>query len=208
MTPEEEQIQKHKLRKERNARLEDSVNEVLEDTDQYNTIVNRLLAEYVEELDSFTISMDRLTKDIRSGSVTQYTELQLEMRTIVLAHALHKAAEGLGILGSQSDIARMTRETKFADTYKAITGGTIPDKKAQAEEYVLAEKQVESLFQRAYQTLSAKIKSGNRVLEALKKVLTSRNIMQEVFRKEYNGQIPDNDFGLPEELNDADDGET
>lgn len=71
----------------------------------------------------------------------------------------------------------------------------------------MTEKQVESLFQRAYQTLSSKIKSGNRVLEALKKVLTSRNIMREVFRKEYHGALDKEEWELPDELEEEKDSE-
>lgn len=204
---EEDVLKKNRARRERGLALESSVNDILEDSIAYNDVVNRLIREYTEELDSFSVSMDKLSKDIRAGTISHYTDLQLEMRTVVLAHALHKASEGLGVLGGQSDVARMTRETKFAEIYKKIPGGTIPDKKAKAEEFVMTEKQVEALFQRAYQTLSSKIKSGNRVLEALKKVLTSRNIMKEVFRKEYHDNLDKEEWALPDELDDDKDSE-
>lgn len=190
--PEEEVRQlvaKRRAREALEAKLRDGVNDVLEEGDMYNRIIYGLIREYSEELDSFSASMDDLVKDIRSGRITAYSDLQLEMRTIVLAQALHKAADGLGIIGGQSDVARMNREQKFAEVYKGITKGTIPDKKAEAEEYVVSEKQIEAIFQRAYQSLASKVKSGNRVLEAVKKVLSSRMIAAEVFRKELNDEI-------------------
>lgn len=197
---------KLKTRKDNDDKLMEQVNDVLEDSDVYNGIIDRLIGEYTLDLDSMSSSMDSLVKDIRRGKVANYSDLQLEMRCIVIAQALHKATEGLGALGGQSDVARMNREKRFAEIYKGIKAGTIPDKKAEAEEYILSEKQVESLFQRAYQTLSSKIKSGNRVLEAIKKIITSRMIAQEVFRKELDPSLGEN-FNIPDELQESDDGE-
>lgn len=177
---------KRRAMEQQENKLREGVNDILEESSIYNRIVNGLVAEYVEQLDSFSDSMDKLVKEIRKGEIANYSDLRLEMRTLVLAQALHKAAEGLGIIGGQSDVARMNREQKFADVYKKITKGTIPDKKAEAEEYVINEKQIEAIFQRAYQVLASKVKSGNRVLEAVKKVLSSRMIAAEVFRKELS----------------------
>lgn len=175
-----------KAMEEQENRLREGVNSVLEESSMYNRLVNGLVAEYVEQLDSFSDSMDKLVREIRKGEIANYSDLQLEMRTLVLAQALHKASDGLGVIGGQSDVARMNREQKFAEVYKGITKGTIPDKKAEAEEYVIEEKQIEAIFQRAYQVLASKVKSGNRVLEAVKKVLSSRMIASEVFRKELS----------------------
>ena len=202
MSEEDDLIENEKARRARANKLSEEVNEVLEDSEVYNGIISRLIGEYTIDLDSMSSSMDSLVKDIRKGTLVNYSDLQLEMRCIVLAQALHKATEGLGILGGQSDMSRMNRERRFAEVYKGIKGGTIPDKKAEAEEHVLSEKQVEALFQRAYQTLSSKIRSGNRVLEALKKILTSRMIAMEVFRKELDPSMASS-FDMPDELKDT-----
>lgn len=190
---------KLRVKRARDNKLQDKVIEVIEDSEIYNTIVKRLIGTYASELDSFSDSMDSLVRDIRTGVITKYSDLQLEMRCIVLAQALHKAAEGLGIIGGQSDVARMSREHRFAEIYKNITSGTIPDKKAQAEEHVMDEKQVEAVFQRAYQSLASKVKSGNRILEAVKKVLSSRMIAYEVFRKELADEM-NTEWSEPEDL--------
>jgi hypothetical protein len=176
------------------------VSEIDDLASTYNTIVQNLISNYCLELDSFSVSMDKLVKAIRSGDITRYDDLQLEMRLIALSHAMYKATEGLGIIGGQSDMARMTREQKFAEVYKEIKTGTIPDKRAQAEEFVLDEKQIEAIFQRAYNSLAAKIKGANRVLESMKKVLSSRMIAAEVFRKELDDSIAgDIDIDLEDE---------
>jgi hypothetical protein len=192
--------QKRKEREEREKKLVAGVSEIDDLASTYNTIVQNLISNYCLELDSFSVSMDKLVKAIRSGDITRYDDLQLEMRLIALSHAMYKATEGLGIIGGQSDMARMTREQKFAEVYKGIKTGTIPDKRAQAEEFVLDEKQIEAIFQRAYNSLAAKIKGANRVLESMKKVLSSRMIAAEVFRKELDDSIAgDIDIDLEDE---------
>ena len=188
---------KSQERQERANKIKGRVEEIREDASFYNEIIEGLVSPYSADLDSLSDSMDMLVRDIRAGRITNYGDLQLEMRCLALAHAMYKAAEGLGILGGQSDMARMAREQKFAEVYKKIQEGTIPDKKAQAEEHVWEEKQVEALFQRAYNTLAAKIKAANRVLEAIKKILTSRIVAREVFRKDLDDSL------IPEELADT-----
>jgi hypothetical protein len=103
---------------------------------------------------------------------------------------MYKAADGLTELGGHSDVSRLQREEAFHAAYRAIKDGTIPDKKALADELITDEKLMESIYQRAYIGLSSRLKHGNRLLEAVKKVLTSRMIALEVFRKDLpNGSI-------------------
>lgn len=169
--------------------LKRRVDSVMDEGAIYNTITARLVSEYSFDLDSFSDSMNKLVREIRNGAIVEFSELQLEMRCIALSQAIYNATDGLNILGGQTDVARMRREQKFADVYKKILKGTIPDKKAEAEEFVVDEKEIEAIFQRAYQALSAKIKAGNGVLESVKKVLTARMIAMEVFRKELNDNL-------------------
>lgn len=182
-----QEVRKRLHRKE--ASLQSKVDSVLDESEVYRRIINRLVSSYSVDLDTFSSSMDIMIRDIRSGKIVDFNELQLEMRCIALSQALYNATEGLSILGGQTDVARMRREQKFAEVYKSIQKGTIPDKKAEAEEFVVDEKETEAIFQRAYQSLSAKIKAGNSVLEAVKKVLTARMVAMEVFRKELNDAL-------------------
>ena len=164
--------------------LQGRVDLVKEESLIMERIVRKLVGTYCDGMDDFSRNISKLMTDIKKGTVTSYSELKLEIRCIELANAMYEATEGLSILGSQSDAAKAAREEAFARAYSQTQAGTIPDKKAEAAELIREEALVERIMERAYITISQKIKSANRVLEALKKVLTSRMIHKEVFRKE------------------------
>lgn len=181
MTPDEE---KRLQQRDREKKLKELANSIKEDSQAYSRIVNQLVNEYADDLDEFINDLDRIIRDIKKGRIKQYSELKLEMKCLMLSHAMYKAADGLAELGGQADIAKIQREDAFNRAYQLTKEGTIPDKKSEAEERIVIEKTMEKVMQRAYNALSVKIKSGNRILEAIKKILTSRMIHKEVFRKE------------------------
>ncbi len=179
MTPERyEELEK------RQEELKSKVDEVKDESKAYTKIVNKLVQDYSEDLDWFIEDLERVLQGIKRGKIKTYSELKLEQKCLFLAQSMYKAADGLAVLGGQTDVAKIQREDAFNRAYQKTKDGTIPDKKAEAEERIVTEKMIEKIFDRAYKALSIKVKSGNRVLEAIKKILTSRMIHKEVFRKE------------------------
>jgi hypothetical protein len=179
-----EELEKIKKRRQKETELMGLVGDVKEDSKLYEKVVSNLVNEYCDELDEFVNTINRLLYDIKRGRIKNYSQMRLEIKTIELSTAMYKATDGLAILGSQSDAARSMREEKFAIAYGKAKDGTIPDKKAAATEQLATELLVEKIMQRAYQVVAQKVKSANRILEAIKKVITARMIAQEVFRKE------------------------
>lgn len=160
------------------------VSDIVAESGVFERIVYNLIDEYVGEMNKFSRELDKLMRDIEKGHTKKYSELKLEMRCLSLANAMYKATDGLAIIGSQSDMTKVIKERKFAEAYSKIKDGTIPDKKAEAMESILQEIMVEKVMDRAYTIVGQKLKSANRTLEAIKKILTSRMIHKEVFRKE------------------------
>ena len=179
-----DQFKRQEAREERTKQLQSRIDDIKEESLIMERIVRKLVGNYCDGMDDFSRSISQLMNDIKRGTVTNYSEMKLELRCIELANAMYEATEGLSIMGSQSDAAKAAREEAFAKAYKQTQAGTIPDKKAEAAELIQEEALIEKIMERAYVTISQKIKSANRVLEALKKVLTSRMIHKEVFRKE------------------------
>ncbi len=178
------ELERFKHRKEVEENISKVVQYVQEDSVVYERIVNNLVSQYCEDLDKFVDDLNKLIIDIKAGRIKYYSELKLEMKCIELSAAMYKASEGLSALGSQSDVAKANREQIFSKAYQRTGAGTIADKTAEANSMIAEEILVEKLMDRAFKVLSNKIKNANRVLEAIKKVLTSRMVNKEVFRKE------------------------
>lgn len=179
-----EELEQIRARKKKEGEIMELVSKVKEDSKLYEKVVSNLVSEYCDDLDEFVQGLNRLLFDIKRGRIKNYSQMKLEIKTIELATSMYKATDGLAILGSQSDAAKAEREEKFAKAYQTTRDGTIPDKKAEATEQLAIELLVEKIMQRAYQIVAQKVKSANRLLEAIKKVITSRMVQQEVFRKE------------------------
>ena len=180
MIPDDNQM----IIREKEKTLKANLDQVKLESQTYTRLVNQLVGDHAEELDNFITDVDKLIRDLKRGKITQYSELRLEMKCLTLAHAMYKAADGLAILGGQSDVAKIMREEAFSRAYSKVTDGTIPDKKAEADQRIVTEKMIEGLMQRAYSGLAIKVKSGNRLLEAIKKILSSRMVVKEVFRRD------------------------
>lgn len=154
---------------------------------KHNSVIEskatELVDEYADGLDNFVKKTNRLIRDIKDGRVTKYSQLQLEIQVLELASEMYKVADGAEIIAGQSDVAQLHRQEVFARFY-ANAAGTIPDKTNEANEKALIETLTAKIYERAASRLRSKVKSANRVLEALKKVLTSRIVQAEVWRKE------------------------
>lgn len=163
-----------------------SVVEMVEsDSRIFERIVGRFVSEYCYELDMFVNRLSDILKDIKNGRIKRYSDLKLEIRALELATQMYKATEGLSVLGSHSDVAKANRQEKFHQLYASLKGsGTIPDKQAEVNKLIAQEIMVEKIMDRAHKVIGQKLKNANRILEAIKKVLTSQMIAKEVWRKE------------------------
>ncbi len=173
-----------KARKEKENKLLESVKDIEGESRVFEKIVDKLVSEFCYDLDTLTEILWDLIQGINKGKIRNYSELKLEVKSIEISLAMYKATEGLSILGSRSDVAKAKRSEKFDEIYSTIYEGTIHDKKALANKQMVEEMLLDKIMERSYKTISQKIKSANRVLESMKKVLTSQMINKEVFRKE------------------------
>lgn len=180
-----EELEKARQRREKENSIMALMDSIKDDSTIFERIVDRLVSEYCYELDEYVKNLDSILRDIRRGRIKRYSELQLEIRSLELATKMYKATDGIAVLGSQSDVAKNRRKSKFDAIYATLKGpGTIPDKTAEANSLLGEDLLVESITERALKVVTQKLKNANRILEALKKVLTSQMIAKEVWRKE------------------------
>jgi hypothetical protein len=198
---DDNELEKLREEREKEKRLQASIVDITEQSKVFERIVRQLVKEYCEAMDDFSEELDRIIKDVKRGRIKKYSELKLEMKCLELANAMYKATDGLAVMGSRTDVAKAQKQEMFNQAYLKVKDGTIPEKTAEANNAILEELLVEKIMDRAYSVISQKVKSANRVLEAIKKVLTSRMIHQEVFRKE----APVMDRIHPDELTEGDD---
>jgi hypothetical protein len=181
----QEELEQHRLLKEKEQKISKVVDIVKQNSIIFERVVDRLVDEFCDDLDSFVNSLNYTMRDLKLGRVKSYSQLKLEMRCLELATSMYKATDGLATLGSQSDVAKSLKAERFDRIYSERKGsGTIPDKTAEVNSQIINEILVDKIMERAYKVIGQKVKSANRLLESIKKVLTSRMIMAEVWRKE------------------------
>ena len=77
-------------------------------------------------------------------------------------------------LGIRHDIADMIHMEKFNMSYIDATSGTVANKTAKAEEASKEEKTITIVFDRAYKILKMKNDAAIRMIDSIKKIVSSR----------------------------------
>jgi hypothetical protein len=179
-----DELERFRVLKKKEEKLLEMMSDVEGTSKIFERIVTRLTDEYCDDMDALVRTLRGVLDDIKKGKVTKYSELKLQTRSIELATAMYKATEGLTVLGSKSDTAKSAKKEKFDILYAQIHEGTIHDKTARVNQTLVEDTLIERIMERAYVSVGQRIKSANRLLETMKKVITDQIINKEVFRKE------------------------
>jgi len=164
--------------------LSELIGSISEDNGPVERLTRDLVKEYSSDLDTLSDRMDVMLTRIKSGSIKNYDSLSLEIQILELANGMYKAADGLAILSGRSDASKQERERRHSEIYATLETGTIQDKKARVLQDIQMEVTIEKIFDGSYTSLLRKVKYANRLLEAMKKIISSRMVTREVFRKE------------------------
>lgn len=78
------------------------------------------------------------------------------------------------ILGIRHDIADLMLSEKYNSVYMAQTAGTVPTKTAKATEGSKEEKVMSVIFDRAYKIIKLKNEAAIRMIDSVKKIVSSR----------------------------------
>lgn len=152
----------------------------------YSTNIAR---EHSAELDSYIRKIQKILQKLKDKEMESYSDHYLELQIIALPTILYDAVEGLEDLGSQQDLAKIHKDSKYSDIFNGLTEGTIPDKENQAKQQVLAETLMLEIYKRAYTKLKRKFDVALELHASLKKALDNRIKSKEVFRRDNS--LPD-----------------
>jgi hypothetical protein len=177
-------LERHRRLKKKEQEIVSMMGDVNDTSKIFERIVTQLTEEYCDGMDDLVRRLSFDLSDIKKGKITKYFELKLQTKSLELATAMYKATEGLTVLGSKSDTAKAHKKEKFDGLYAKVVEGTIHDKTALVNRELVQEALIERIMERAYISVGQKIKSANRLLEAMKKVISDQIINKEVFRKE------------------------
>ena len=111
----------------------------------------------VLEMDSDDLTMDELNR--------------IMIRLCSYAYFIVSKQELMGI---RQDISEAIRAERYNEAYMNLTTGTVAKKTAEASEAVKEEAVVALVYSRAYKIMKGKYESVNRLIDAVKKIVSAR----------------------------------
>ncbi len=145
------------------------VNQIENNSVLIDEIVNKLVANYCEQLDNYINMIDKALKD-ENKPLTDY---ELDDICISLPTLLYFTAQGQETLGIREDVAKAIKMEVFNITYDK-SDGTIADKTAIAEMQSQNEAIIYIAYNRAYKQIKSRLEIGNELLQSIKKVINRR----------------------------------
>lgn len=146
-------------------------------------VYEKVLNNYMEALDEVVVEVEAILSDIEEGKIEQYSNEDLEKIAIKIPMLMYKIGGDLERVGVRIDVTEAIKEHKQNDTLLRVTG-TVPEKKAKAENEVKYEEIVENIYRRVYKQVERKLNYIDSLYSSIKKVMTLRIAELEVFRRE------------------------
>ena len=146
-------------------------------------VYEKVLTNYMEELDEVVDEVEAIIKDIETGEIERYSNEDLEKVAIKIPMLMYKIGGDLERVGVKIDVTEAIKIHKQNDTLLRVTG-TVPEKKAKSENEVYYEEMVENIYRRVYKQIERRLNYIDSLYSSIKKVMTLRITELEVFRRE------------------------
>lgn len=157
------------------ARERELLNNLMTELRQESNVVVELIEqvnrEYCQELDELVEMVNSLTTDVEHGGINEYSEDELAYFGLKLPALMYRAGCKLAQLGSMMDLAKSKKKEAYNKTLLVVSG-TVPEKKAKAEEAVANEQIIEDVYSRAYTQFNTKLDNAERLYSGIKKALS------------------------------------
>jgi len=158
------------------------VDKLMQETGVNVKYFNNTCADVVK---SYSEGLDNLMKDIYFDCIKDDADLTtLEKYYLELSNMVYFMQENLEKLGVYADMSESASKEVFSKSYLAQSGikdasgkskSTVAELNAQASLDSQYESVVASIYERAYKIVKGKVNSANDMMNALRKVITSRN---------------------------------
>ena len=146
-------------------------------------VYEKVLANYMEALDDVVAEIESILKDVETGEIERYSNEDLERIAIKIPMLMYKIGGDLERVGVRIDVTEAIKIHRQNDTLLRVTG-TVPEKKAKAENGVVFEEMIENIYRRVYKQIERKLNYIDSLYSSIKKVMTLRITELEVFRRE------------------------
>lgn len=149
------------------------IREVQEESSPVIQLSNKLVENYVKDLDSLISELEIIMDSIGGNSIEDIPDTQIEYYCVKIPALMYYAGQKVEELGMQTDLASNAKKTALNDAMLKVTG-TVPEKKARAEQLTEDKALVEAIYRRAYNSLKVKLEMAEKVYSGLKKSLSKR----------------------------------
>lgn len=149
------------------------IREVQEESSTVIQLSNKLVENYVKDLDSLISELEIIMDSIGGNSIEDIPDTQIEYYCVKIPALMYYAGQKVEELGMQTDLASNAKKTALNDAMLKVTG-TVPEKKARAEQLTEDKALVEAIYRRAYNSLKVKLEMAEKVYSGLKKSLSKR----------------------------------
>lgn len=137
-------------------------------------VIERIVLDIVEaqtkELDEYVQNIKKVL-EMDSDDLTTDELNRIMIRLCSYAYFIASKQELMGI---RQDISEAIRAERYNEAYVNLTVGTVAKKTAEAESIVKEEVVVALIYSRAYKIMKGKYDSVNRLIDAVKKILTAK----------------------------------
>ena len=154
-------------------KLSKLIKEVQEESSPVVKLSNQLIEDFSKELDSAVSELNIIMDSIGENSIEDIPDTQIEYYCVKIPALMYYAGQRVEELGMQADIASNEKKTALNDALLTASG-TIPEKRAQAEQITEDKSLVEAIYKRAYNTLKVKLEMAEKIYSGLKKALSKR----------------------------------
>jgi len=149
------------------------IKEVQEESSPVIQLSNKLVENYVKDLDSVISELGVIMDSIGESSIEDIPDTQIEYYCVKIPALMYYAGQKVEELGMQTDLASNAKKTSLNEAMLKVTG-TVQEKKARAEQLTEDKALVEAIYRRAYNSLKVKLEMAEKVYSGLKKSLSKR----------------------------------
>ena len=146
------------------------MNKVEEDSKLLDEVVDKVVQKSTGNLEAYVESI----KEFLENGVDKLTLDDLNNMSLRVASYLFFLSTNLEKVGLRQAVANQLRDEKYNYEYSTNATGTIADKQAYALAKVKEEDVINTVFDKAYKILKMRYSSTERLVDVIRKVITSR----------------------------------
>lgn len=172
------------LRPERVGILQHKYDQVRTLARQADRIVATVVRQYSLELDEFFAAVEVILRRLKEdrGALTQD---ELQRMVLKLPVLQYRMVDGVDMAAIESDVAKIAAKLVNISYFK-VASGPVKDRELTADMQAAEEDTVVDLAKHVHSRLRARMDVANNLFDAVRKVMSSRDVEKQTFRKDQS----------------------